>query len=77
MPEEITDPVEGVLNLFTSQYKTQSKVIADMREENRPPAEIDVELSYMGHLQRRIYSICQENGLDFTAVITNASLSHD
>ena len=74
MPEEISDPVQGKLNLFTSQLKYTSNLVAEMRERNRPPNEIDTELTYIGHLNRRIYDICEENGLDFAKIIGGISL---
>jgi len=64
MLQETTDPVQGKLNLFSNQVKFYSKKIAVMRAENKPHQEIDLELSFMNHVQSRVVSICQENDID-------------
>lgn len=76
MLQEITDPVQGKLHLFTNQYKYYSKKIAEMRAENRPHQEIDLEISYMGYVQDRIFTICQENGIDAQSIL-NTACSND
>ena len=76
MLQEITDPVQGKLNLFTNQYKYRSKKIAEMREENKPHHEIDIELSFMNYAQGRIVHICQENDIDPIPIL-NAACSDD
>jgi len=74
MLQEITDPVQGKLNLFTNQYKHYSKTIAKMRAENKPHNEIDIEVSYMGLVQNRIITICQENNMDPSKILDAASV---
>ena len=70
--QEITDPVQGKLNLFTNQYKHYSKKIAQMRAENRPHYEIDLEISFMGYVNMKIEQICKENGAYEVLINKNA-----
>ena len=74
--QEITDPVQGKLNLFTNQVKFYSKRVAKMRAENKPHTEIDIELSFMSLAQNKVVNICQENGLD-PYTILDAACSND
>lgn len=69
MPEEITDPVMGTLTLLGRQLNHTGKLIAEMRTKNENGEKLENELTFIGYLQQRIYTICQFHELDHSRIL--------
>lgn len=70
MTKEIGNPLFGRLNLFYAQLQTVGKKVAHMRGNGSTHEDIDTELTYMGHLNRRLAEICLENDLDVNLLMS-------